>query len=625
VDGGKTWLKLTKGLPEGAYGRCGISIYRKDPRIVYAVIQTEKTDIKVTAGQPAKASDVVETGGVFRSEDGGDSWVKVNDLCPRPFYFGQIRVDPSDDQRVYVFGVPLFLSTDGGKTFRDDGGPRVHSDQHALWIDPRNSEHMVVGCDGGLFVSRDKGKVWEHVLNLPIAQFYGIGVDMRKPYRVYGGLQDNGSWGGASATHNPEGITLADWSRVLGADGFQCQVDSHDADIVFAESQYGGLTRVNVRSGDSAAIRPRPTKEEPEYRFNWNSPMLLSPHNPRIVYFGGNHVFRSLNRGDKWEVLSKDLTLGKPGPSSEFGHTLTALAESPVKAGMVWAGTDDGRLHVTRNGGRDWLDLSDKIPDLPSERWISRVECSHFESGTAYVAIDRHRNDDRKPYLFKVTDYGATWASITGDLPAEGPVRVVREDLQNKLLLFAGTEFGLYVSLNGGVNWQRLKAGLPTVAVHDLVIHPRDRELVVATHGRGIYVLDIAPLENWPTKLQDAPAHLFEVKPATRFEYHGSRGLNGGKNYAAPNPAYGATITYYLRERPETPVRLTIVDAVGNVVATLNAPQEAGLHRVVWNLRSTNESGPARSMTPVTAGDYAVKLEIGDLTWSEKVRVEADE
>jgi photosystem II stability/assembly factor-like uncharacterized protein len=624
-DGGKTWGKLSKGLPESAYGRCGISIYRKDPRIVYAVIQTEKTDIKVTAGQPAKASDVVETGGVFRSEDGGDSWVKVNDLCPRPFYFGQIRVDPADDQRVYVFGVPLFLSTDGGKTFRDDGGPRVHSDQHALWIDPQNSEHMVVGCDGGVFVSRDKGKTWEHMLNLPIAQFYGIAVDMRKPYRVYGGLQDNGSWGGASATHNPEGITLADWSRVLGADGFQCQVDSHDADIVYAETQYGGLTRINVRSGDNAAIRPRSAKEDPEYRFNWNSPMLLSPHNPRIVYFGGNHVFRSLNRGDKWEALSKDLTLGKPGPSSEFGHTLTALAESPVKAGVLWAGTDDGRLHVTRNGGGDWIEVGEKIPDLPSERWISRVECSHFEPGTSYVAIDRHRNDDRKPYLFKVTDYGVTWVSITGDLPAEGPVRVVREDLQNKQLLFAGTEFGLYVSLNGGVNWQRLKTGLPTVAVHDLVIHPRDRDLVIGTHGRGIYVLDVAPLENWPAKLLDAPAHLFDVKPATLFQYHGSRGLGSGKNYAAPNPAYGATITYYLREKPVTPVRLTIVDAVGNVVATLNAAQEAGLHRAIWNLRGTAESGPLRSVPSVTPGDYAVKLEIGDSTWSKKVRVEADE
>jgi photosystem II stability/assembly factor-like uncharacterized protein len=625
IDGGKAWVKLANGLPEIAYGRCGISIYRKDPRIVYAIIQTEKTDIRVTAGQPPKASAVVETGGVFRSEDGGESWVKVNDLCPRPFYFGQIRVDPTNDQRVYVFGVPLFLSTDGGKTFHDDGGPGVHSDQHALWIDPKDSDHMVVGCDGGLFVSRDKGKAWEHSLNLPIAQFYGIAVDMRKPYRVYGGLQDNGSWAGASATRNPEGITIADWSRILGADGFQCQVDTHEADVVYAETQYGGLTRVNVRSGDNASIRPRPAREEPEYRFNWNAPMLLSSHNPRIVYFGGNHVFRSLNRGDKWETLSKDLTQGKPGPSSEFGHTITTLAESPVKAGVLWAGTDDGRLHVTRNGGGDWTELTEKIPDLPSDRWISRIECSHFEPGTAYVAIDRHRNDDRKPYLFKTTDHGATWASITGDLPDEGPVRVIREDLQNKSLLFAGTEFGLYVSLNDGVNWQRFKNGLPAVAVHDLVIHPRDRELVIGTHGRGIYVVDVAPLEHWPTKLLDAPAHLFDVKPATLFQYHGSRGLNGGKNFAAPNPAFGATITYYLREKPLTPVRLSIVDAVGNVIATLNGAQEAGLHRAVWNLRANAEAGPMRSIPPVTPGDYAVKLELGDQTWSKKVRVEADE
>jgi hypothetical protein len=296
-----------------------------------------------------------------------------------------------------------------------------------------------------------------------------------------------------------------------------------------------------------------------------------------------------------------------------------------VKAGVLWAGTDDGRLQVTRNGGADWIDLSDKIPDMPAERWISRIECSHFEAEAAYVAIDRHRNDDRKPYLFKTSDCGATWVSFAGDLPTEGPVHVIREDLQNKQLLFTGTEFSLYVSLNGGVNWQRLQNGIPAVAVHDLVIHPRGRDLVIGTHGRGIYVMDVAPLESWPAKLLDAPAQLFDVKSATAIHYHGSHGLSGGKNYAAPNPAYGAAIYYYLREKPSTPAKLSIIDPLGNVVATLNAAQDAGLHRVVWNLRANAEAGPTRSVLTVSPGDYTVRLEIGDLIWRKKLRVEAGE
>ncbi|HEY1859520.1 MAG TPA: hypothetical protein VGG61_04155, partial [Gemmataceae bacterium] len=599
--------------------------YHKNPRILYAILQTEKTDIRTVPGQASRSNDTIETGGVFRSEDGGDSWVKVNDLCPRPFYFGQIRVDPNDERRVYVLGVSLHLSTDGGKTFSDNAAPSVHSDHHAMWINPKDSEHMVIGCDGGLYLSRDRGQSWEHCKNLPIAQFYGVAVDMRRPYRVYGGLQDNGTWGGASATHNPEGITVADWFRVLGADGFQCQVDPTEADIVYAEAQYGGLTRVNVRTGESVGIRPRPPKGDREYRFNWCSPIVLSPHNPRTLYFGGNHVFRSIDRGDTWTPISADLTLGKPGPSPDNGHTLTALAESPLKAGLLYAGTDDGRLHVTRNGGSTWTDVSLHLPTLPAERWISRIECSHFEEGAAYLAVDRHRNDDRAPYVYKTIDYGASWVGISNDLPPDGSVYVIREDPRNPHLLFAGTDNSLFVSLNGGANWQRLKNGLPTVPVHDLVIHPRERDLVIATHGRGMFVMDIAPLQDWSATILGGPAQLFDVKPGVFFRYHGAHGLGDGKTFAAPNPAFGAPIYYYLREKPSSPARLTIVDTLGHAVATLDVNQEPGLHRVVWDLRANVTTTPLRGMSTVASGDYAVRLEVGDKVLPKKVRVETEE
>jgi photosystem II stability/assembly factor-like uncharacterized protein len=628
TDGGKTWDKLTKGLPDGPLGRCGLDIYRKDPHILYAVIQTEKTRMvrAEELGQAGKTSDKVEDGGVFRSDDKGKSWTKLNDLCPRPFYFGQIRVDPADDKRVYVLGVSLHLSTDGGKTFRSGAAAGVHADHHALWIDPADPAHLVIGCDGGLSFSYDRGANWQHVVNLPIGQFYGAAVDFRKPYRVYGGLQDNGTWGGPSATRSPDGVSAADWFRILGGDGFQCQVDPTDPDTVYAESQYGGLTRVNVRSGDSRDIKPTSAKDAPAYRFNWSSPILISPHNPRTLYYGGDHLFRSLNRGEQWEEISPDLTHGKPGPAADFGHTLTTIAESPLKPGLVYVGSDDGKVQVTRNGGVSWTDVSDRIPGVASERWVTRLECSRFAEGTAYLALDRHRNDDLAPYLFVTTDYGASWKSLAGTLPAEGPVYVIREDPRNRNLLFAGTEFALFASFDRGATWHRFRAGLPTVAIHDLVVHPRDRELVIATHGRGLWVLDVAPLEELTNKVLASAAHLFEVKPATAFQPRGDRGLTTAGVFAAPNPAFGAAIHYYFKERPTHPVRLIIADALGNPVAVLNGTEEAGLHRVVWNLRSSVAGSPADVRVLVAPGDYAVRLEVGEkVVNTRKVRVEAEE
>jgi photosystem II stability/assembly factor-like uncharacterized protein len=625
-DGGKTWHKLTNGLPRRPIGRCGLAIARHDPRIVYAVIQTDRTNILTTLGQPPRTNDQPDTGGVFRSSDRGETWVKLNDLCPRPFYYGQIRLDPRDEQRVYVLGIALYVSRDGGKTFTADGARDAHADHHALWIDPADSDHLVLGCDGGVYFSYDRGAHWEHVRNLPIAQFYAAAVDMRLPYRVYGGLQDNGSWGSPSATRHADGITTADWFRILDADGFQCQVDPDDPDTVYAETQYGGLYRLNVRKGGYASIRPRPpSRLSPDYRFNWNAPLVLSRHNRLTLYYGGNHLFQSIDRGDTWKVVSPDLTHGRPGPSADRGHTLTAIAESPRKAGVLYAGTDDGRVHVTRNDGATWTDVSARIPDVPVARHISRLECSPFDEGTAWLTIDRHRNDDRKPYLFRTDDFGATWKPLANNLPKDGPVHVVRADPRNRHLLFAGTEFGLFFSLNDGASWQHLGSGLPTVAVHDLVIHPRDRDLIIATHGRGMYIVDIAPLEEMTETVRAAPYHLFDVKLATLFEYRGGHGTGEGKNYRAPNPPFGAAIWYSLREKTAQPVRLQIADAAGRVLVDVAGQQGSGLHRLQWNLRGASGFDLERGARMVPPGEYAVRLLIGgQMRMAKKLRVEAE-
>jgi photosystem II stability/assembly factor-like uncharacterized protein len=591
-----------------------------DPRILYAVVQTDRTDISTIPGQQPRTGGKTETGGVFRSTDRGESWEKVNDLCPRPFYFGQVRVDPTDDQRVYVAGVSLFGSTDGGKKFSLDVAPDTHADHHALWIDPEDPQHLILGTDGGVFFSHDRGAHCEHALNMPIGQFYGIACDQRKPYRVFGGLQDNGTWGGPSRTTR-DGISTADWFRILSADGYQCQCDADDSDIVYAESQWGGLRRVDLHSGSATEIKPRPRRGEPEYRFNWSSPILVSPHDSRVIYFAGNHLFKSTNRGDSWEIISPDLTNGEPGPNKVSGHTISTLAESPLRAGVLWIGTDDGNIQISKNGGRDWTEVGANIRGVPANGCVSRVECSSFAAGTAFVTIDRHRNDDRQPYVFKTEDFGATWQSIAANLPAGGPVRVIRADPRNRNLLYVGTEFGLFLSVNGGSSWQQLRGGLPTVAVHDLVVRPRERELVIATHGRSIYIMDITVPQEVDLTNLSLSAYLFDVNPVTAYQPHGNHGPGRSKNFLAPNPPQGATIYVALKEKPTEPVRVTITDARGKTVAELKGPEDAGLQRLQWNLRPSG----GRQDALVPAGDYVVNFRVGGEALQKKFRVEREE
>jgi photosystem II stability/assembly factor-like uncharacterized protein len=672
TDGGKTWDRMTAGLPMRPLGRCGFSIYRKDPRVVYAVVQTDRTVVtvqgqppnlkEVPAGQGKKGKRKVtpEDGGIFRSDDKGRTWKYLNSLVPRPFYYGQIRVDPADAQRVYVLGIAIRVdpadaqrvyvlgiafhaSDDGGKTFRPgNAAPGVHPDHHALWIDPRDGDHLVLGGDGGLYFSYDRGRNWEHLKNLPVAQFYAVAVDMRRPFRVYGGLQDNGSWGGPSATQESAGITFADWVNVLGSDGFQCQADPNDPDTVYAEAQYGRLARINLQTGATKGIQPRlaskkqpsnirpaPPPGTPEYRFNWNSPLLLSPHNPRTVYYGGNHVFRSSDRGETWEVMGPDLTRGKPGPDPSTGHTLTTIAESPLRAGLLYAGSDDGRLHVSRDGGQNWTDLSDRLPGLPPERWVSRVVCSGSLEGVAYVTIDRRRNDDRRPYVFKTADHGLSWAPLAGNLPADAAVHVVREDPRRRDLLYAGTELGLFLSPDGGATWYAHRNGLPAVAVHDLVVHPRDQQLVIGTHGRGIYLMDVAPLQELTPKALQAAAYLFDVRPVVAFPPRHSRNWFGTRMFSGQNPPYGALLYYHLKEAAKGPLALTVSDADGKEVARLklkDADRTAGFHRVVWDLTRGPRPKPREAVLPtqVAPGEYVVTLQAGKEMLRKHVRVLAE-
>jgi len=617
---------------------------------------------QIQADQPAQKPPALDPkrSGVLRSEDKGRSWTVVSNCNSRPMYFSQLRVDPTNDKTIYVAGLPVAKSLDGGRTFAtlDNAGGNAspgHVDQHAIWIDPKNPKHLMIGNDGGLDISWDQGRTWDFVNTMATALAYVVTADMRHPYFVYIGLQDNGSWGGPSAVRGRGGIMNSDWFGIGGGDGFYTGVDSTDYNIVYSESQDGNTSRYDLRLGRGQSIRPRgfpqqgrggrggggrgggapagaqPAAAQPEtphpappggagaatpnvlnagptdqYRFNWNTPVVLSPHNPSVVWLGGNRLFKSYNRGDTW-IASPDLTkqvdrntvtmMGVPGDRTQLSKndgvvsygTVISISESPVMPGVVWAGTDDGNLQVSRDGGLTFTEVGKGLPGLPPNNvyWISRIDASHFDAATAYVAVDGHRNDDLKPYVFVTHDYGKSFQSITGNLPVYGNVQVVREDPKNKDLLFVGTEFGLFTSLDGGKSWQRFMNNYPTVRTDDILVHPRDGDLVVATHGRSVFIGDdITPLQQFTPALRAQDVALFDIRPAVAYlsdQQHGQQ-VGGQKVFVGENAPRGTAISYYLKSAASGDVKISIADVNGKMLCQSDGPKEAGINRIQWAL-----------------------------------------
>jgi photosystem II stability/assembly factor-like uncharacterized protein len=619
TDGGKSWAKLNTGLPAQT-GRIGLDIYEKNPHVLYAVVESDE-------GGASDIDDIKSrAGGVFRTDDGGATWRRMQPIAPRGFYFSKVRIDPTTDSRIYVLGYGLHVSDDSGHSFRADGAEKPHGDLHDLWIDPADRNRLVLGTDGGIYFSWDGSKTWQFVNNVATGEYYEVTYDFRTPYRVCGGLQDNGSWCGPSQKHASDGIWNGDWYRVGDCDGYYVQVDSTDPDIVYAECQGGEAFRVNLRNNQVYGIKPRPKEGTPAFRFNWDSPLAISHHDPTVLYLGGNRLFRLLDRGARWEFASPDLSSMNPetmitaGSSAETYNTIVSFSESPLSPRVLWAGTDDGNIQVTRDGGATWTNVAKNIKGLPRPNlYVARIEASHFDSGTAYVAIDGHRSDVFQPLIFVTTDFGRTWAPLAGNLQAGGPVKSFREDPANRDLLFAGTEFALWFSLDRGKSWNRFRNGLPTVAYDDIQIQPRDHDLIVGTHGRSLYLLDdIVALEELTPAVRDSAAWLFSIRPAQPFWKAQENGLWGQNFYVAENPPSGAYIDFYLKSYSVDDVSVTIADsASGTEVAKLTARGNPGLNRVVWDLQpkpSLRTAGPADPTEYVKAGTYTVTLSVAGKT-----------
>jgi photosystem II stability/assembly factor-like uncharacterized protein len=627
TDGGKTWTKLRAGLPTEEMGRIGLAMAPSDPDVVYAIIE---------------AAD--KKGGIFRSADRGVTWEKRNDFDQQAQYYAHLVVDPVNKDRIYVMNVLIRVSDDGGRTLRNLGERAKHVDNHCIWIDPKQPNYYLVGCDGGIYESFDRAATWNFKANLPVTQFYDVAVDEAGPfYHVYGGTQDNFTLGGPARTRNVHGIANSDWFVAQGGDGFHCRVDPKDPNTVYAELQYGGLVRFDRRTGQKVGIQPLAGPGEPPLRWNWDSPLLISPHSHKRIYFAANRLYRSDDRGDNWKAISGDLSrqldrdklpvMGKIwGPdavakhvSTSFYGNIVALAESLKQENRLFVGTDDGLIQITDDGGQNWRRV-EQFPGVPERTYVSRILSSLHNSDTVYAAFDNHKMGDFAPYLLKSTDAGGSWTSIVGDLPGRGSVLAIAEDHVNPDLLFAGTEFGLFVTLDGGKKWTQLKGNIPTIAVRDLAIQRQMNDLVVGTFGRGIYVLDdYAPLRSMTPESLGKSASLFAVRDAVMYiesRPYGTRGkgFQGESFYTAENPPFGASVTYHLKdalktkkqrrkdaekaaakqgpppypskeelraedEEEQPAILVTVTDADGRAIRTLTGPTAAGVHRVNWDLR----------------------------------------
>jgi photosystem II stability/assembly factor-like uncharacterized protein len=643
IDGGRTWNKLTNGLPK-LMGRIGVRVAPSNPNVVYVIVEAKD-------------------GTLYRSDDRGENFRNVSkntDIVSRGFYYTRVRVDPTNENHIFAVASTLYTSVDGGRSFRSITG-RTHIDYHALWLDPKNPKRMWHGQDGGVAVTYDGGETWEAVYNIPLGQFYQVHADNRQPfYNVMGGLQDNGSWTGPSRTREPAGIMNDDWRMVSFGDGFYVINNPDNPDQYLSESQGANIVWTDFNTREQQLVNPwgRGSGGGPaagqKYRFNWNSPIVFSPHEKATVYLAGNVVFKTPDFGKTWEQISPDLTTNDPeklkdagGPiaiensTAEYHSTIISIAESPIQKGQIWVGTDDGNLQLTTDGGKNWSNLIKNVSGLGANSPVSHVEPSRTNASTTFVSFDRHMLDDFRPYIFKTTDSGKSWTNISGNLPAKAYVQVVREDPKNRNLLYAGTELGLFASYSGGKEWIPLNLkNLPNVSVHDILIHPRENDLILATHGRSIWIFDDATaIQQMTPQILSSNAYLFSVRPALRYASRFTRYGTGDKQFAGPNPPTGALITYYLKDKldEKATLKLQVFDSDGKLVQDIERPsREKGLNRVAWNLRL---GGPEVRRPPteeqlafgfgsrgpqVLPGTYTVKLTVNDKVLEERVEVKLD-
>ena len=627
ADGGKTWTELTqqsnKGLPAKPWGRLEVVIARSDPKIVYALIESKDSAL-------------------YRSSDGGNTWEerdKSNPMVWRPFYFARLIVDPTNAERIFKPDLQLIVSEDGGRSFASagsggHGGGAGHGDWHDLWIDPENPKHIVGGDDGGLWISLDGGNRWWKSENLPVSQFYHVSIDDKDPYQVYGGLQDNSTWVGDSAFGN--GISNARWQNLYGGDGFWAVPDPSDPEAVYVESQGGHIGRVDRRMNTARHIQPTAGYHE-KLRFNWNTPIVASPTDKRTLYLGSQFLFRSRDRGDSWERISPDLSTNDPekqkqeqsggvtvdNSSAETHTTIYSISESPLDSKVIWVGTDDGNLQLTRDSGKSWTNVVKNVKGLPKASWVSWVEASRFSPGTAFAAFDRHTFGDMTPWVYKTTDFGKSWTRIVAaEQRVRGYAHVIKEDLVNSSLLFVGTELGLWISLDAGHHWAEFKGGdFPSVAVRDFQIHPRDHDLVIATHGRGIWIIDdITPLRQFSSDVLTREVAFLPTRPAQQRVQTTGNWPEGDAKFVGPNPAGGAEITYYQRARHLFgPLKLEVLDADSKVVDTISASKRRGINRVAWSMhvkppkvpRAATVAFSASQGPRVVPGTYTVRLTHG--------------
>ena len=656
TDGGKTWKEVNSGLPKGEMGRIGLAVSPADANYVYAIVEGK-----------------YDKGGFYRSTNKGENWSKMSGFNTSGNYYQEIVCDLRDKNKVFAMDTYLHHTEDGGKTFVRTGEHQKHVDNHAMWIDPNNPDHWLVGCDGGIYETYSHAREWRYYDNLPIIQYYKVATDNALPfYNIYGGTQDNNSMGGPSATANVSGILNLDWFITNGGDGFESAIDPVDPNIVYAQAQYGWLVRYDKASGQKVPIQPLPGKGEDAYRWNWDAPLFVSPHDHKTIYFAANKVFRSTNRGDDWEVISPDLTqqidrnklkvmgqvwsmdaVMKNASTTIYGN-IVALDESPKKKGLLYAGTDDGLIQISDNGGASWSKVS-TFTGIPANTRVNMICASQHDENIVFAVFNNHRSGDFKPYLMKSSDKGKTWVSIKGDLPERGSVYCIRQDHVDPELLFVGTEFGAYFSNNGGKNWIKL-SGLPTIAVYDLDIQQRENDLVAATFGRGFYVLDnYTPLRGLKKEVLDKKAHLFPVKdallyiPADPLGLEGT-GFQGANLWAAKNPAFGATFSLYVKDdfktlkqqrqekekslekdkkdvsypsfedirKEEQEEKASLIYIIRNnegqeVKRLLNQPSK-GISRITWDLRSESTSpvNPSRKNDNngflVSPGTYSVEV-----------------